>query len=159
MNRKMKLFTFALPLPLMLAAFGCQKKGEEPSTTTTTGAEMTATDQGESADDVSMTKQIRQRLLSDDALSTAAKDVTVITNNGMVTLRGNVQTDREKDEIELVARDVNGGKVVKNQLHVLGITDDNMPAAEPKAFPPKRPKPLEDKTQEPRDQQPMNDKY
>jgi hypothetical protein len=156
----MKLFAFALPLTV--AAFGCQKKGEEPSTstTTTTGADITAADQGESADDLSMTKQIRQRLMSDDALSMKAKDVTVVTNNGFVTLRGNVETEREKDEIELVARDVNGGKMVKNELNVVGTKDETGPAAGPRTFPPKRPQPLEDKM---RDQQssppPLNEKY
>jgi hypothetical protein len=159
MNRKLNLLAFALPLTL--AAFGCQKKGEEPtSTTNTTGAEVTATDQGESADDISMTKQIRQRLMSDDALGAKAKDITVITNNGFVTLRGNVDTAREKDEIELVARDVNGGKLVKNELNVLGTKDESGNSAEPRTFPRKHPKPLDEKQQQQQNSQPpLNEKY
>ena len=49
-------------------------------------------DQGNSESDLAM-KRNRSRgkaLLSDDALSVNAKNVTVITNAGMVTLRGRV---------------------------------------------------------------------
>jgi hypothetical protein len=147
-----KLSVLALALPFALTPLACQKHGEEPSTTTTTGATITTNQQGEDADDVSMTKQIKNRLQSDDALSPTAKNVDVLTNEGVVTLRGTVTTERERDEIELVARDVNNGRLVQNHLTVTPAP--SVPSAQGRGFPPKRPEPLED-TRPP----PINDKY
>jgi len=50
--------------------------------------------------------------------STNAKNVKIITNEGTVTLRGPVKSDKEKAEIEAKAKRVAGVKKVDNQLEI-----------------------------------------
>ena len=78
----------------------------------TTGA------QSENEADRTITQNIRRAVTADDSLSTNAKNVKIITNNGMVTLRGPVKSEKEKAEIEAKAKQVAGVKSVDNQLEV-----------------------------------------
>lgn|SRR6266850_3339007 len=63
-------------------------------------------------------QNIRRAVTADDSLSTNAKNVKIITNNGTVTLRGPVKSEKEKAEIEAKAKQVAGVKRVDNQLEV-----------------------------------------
>lgn len=78
----------------------------------------TPLDQSESEADRSITKKIRQAIMSDSALSTNAKNIKIITINGVVTLRGPVASSQEKDAIARKAIDVQGIVKVDNQLEV-----------------------------------------
>ncbi|MBA2727235.1 MAG: BON domain-containing protein [Parachlamydiaceae bacterium] len=83
----------------------------------------TPLDQSESEADRTITQKIRQALMSDDSLSTNAKNIKIITINGVVTLRGPVANPQEK---EVIARKVNGvqGIVrVDNQLEFTRINN------------------------------------
>jgi hyperosmotically inducible protein len=84
------------------------------------GATMTPGDQSESEADRTVTQQIRRAVVADDSLSTIAKNVKIITTNGVVTLRGPVQTPHEKEAIEAKARQLAGINQVDNQLEVKG---------------------------------------
>lgn len=79
---------------------------------------LTAGNQGENEADRTITQQIRQAVVDDDSLSTNAKNVKIITLNGVVTLRGPVSNDREKNEIAKKVRGIQGVKNVDNQLEV-----------------------------------------
>lgn len=79
---------------------------------------MTSGNQSESEADRTITQGIRRALMNDDSLSTDAKNVKIITVNGVVTLRGPVNSDREKNEIAQKARAVSGVKNVDNQLEI-----------------------------------------
>ena len=68
--------------------------------------------------DVEITRKIRAQLTSDQNLSTYAKNVKIITLGGVVTLRGPVNNQTEKDQIARVAQNVAKGKTVHNQLEV-----------------------------------------
>ncbi len=81
-------------------------------------ANKTAGDQSENEADRTITQNIRQALTADDSLSTNAKNVKIITNDGTVTLRGPVKSDKEKVEIEAKAKQVAGVKKVDNQLEI-----------------------------------------
>ena len=75
-------------------------------------------DQSENEADRTITQNIRQVITADDSLSTNAKNVKIITNDGTVTLRGPVKSEKEKAEIEAKAKQVAGVKRVDNQLEI-----------------------------------------
>ena len=78
----------------------------------------TTGDQSENEADRTITQNIRRAVTADDSLSTNAKNVKIITNNGTVTLLGPVKSQKEKAEIEAKAKQVAGVKSVDNQLEV-----------------------------------------
>lgn len=80
---------------------------------------MTPMDQSENEIDRSITQKIRQSLMDDNNLSTNAKNIKIITVNGVVTLRGVVNNDREKNEIGRKIRSISGVRNVDNQLEIL----------------------------------------
>ncbi len=79
---------------------------------------LTAGDQGNSRSDIELTQKIRQAIVKREALSTEAKNVTVISANGMVTLKGQVKSSSERLEIGQIAKDVAGNGQVTNQIEV-----------------------------------------
>ena len=79
---------------------------------------LTPGDQSESEADVNITREIRKAIVADDALSTNAHNVKIITANGVVTLRGPVKTAEEKASIAEKAKQVAGVSRVDNQLEV-----------------------------------------
>jgi hyperosmotically inducible periplasmic protein len=81
-------------------------------------ATLTPGDQGETQADVELTRRIRRALTSNDQLSTDAKNIKVITQNGKVTLRGPVKTEEERRTIASVAQQQAGTAAIDNQLEV-----------------------------------------
>jgi len=80
----------------------------------------TSGDQSNSSADLKITQAIRQALMNDSELSTTAKNVKIITNNGQVTLRGPVKTAQEKAKIDQLAKSAAGGAKIDDQLEVKG---------------------------------------
>jgi osmotically-inducible protein OsmY len=70
--------------------------------TTTPSNPPTAQNQSTSTNDAELTRRIRADLMSRN-LSTQAKNVTIVTVDGMVTIRGTVPTSEEKATIGEVA--------------------------------------------------------
>jgi osmotically-inducible protein OsmY len=77
-------------------------------------AAMTADQQSNTASDVRITREIRR----DQSLSMLAHNVKIVSANGRVTLRGPVNTKREKVVIAREARAIAGKRNVDNQLEV-----------------------------------------
>ncbi len=97
---------------------------DHDGTTDTAGVQQdqpTAMDQGENASDVEITRQIRSAVVGDSSLSFGARNCTIITNGGNVTLRGDV-TGAESDAIERHAHQVAGVTQVTNSLTVTDAT-------------------------------------
>jgi hyperosmotically inducible protein len=82
------------------------------------GATLTPGDQSENEMDRTLTQRIRQAVVADDALSMTAKNVKIITINGVVTLRGPVNTPQEKARIEAKAQQIAGVNKVESQLEI-----------------------------------------
>jgi hyperosmotically inducible protein len=82
------------------------------------GSTATPGDQGGSEADRRVTQQIRKAVVDDSKLSAAAKNVKIITAEGVVTLRGPVKTSQEKSQIAAIAQRVDGVKRVDNQLEI-----------------------------------------
>ena len=81
-------------------------------------AAKTAGDQSESEADRGISQAIREAVVGDDSLSTNGKNVKIITANGVVTLRGPVGNQAEKDKIAAKASQVAGVTSVDNQLEI-----------------------------------------
>ena len=80
----------------------------------------TSDDQSNSSADLKTTQAIRQALMKDSELSTTAKNIKIITDNGQVTLRGPVKNAQEKAKIDQLARSAAGGAKIDDQLDVKG---------------------------------------
>lgn len=81
-------------------------------------AAQTPMDQGNSAEDLRITADIRKALMKDDALSFTAKNVKIITRDASVLLRGPVKTSIEKARIDALARTIAGVLKVDDQLEI-----------------------------------------
>jgi hyperosmotically inducible protein len=82
------------------------------------GDSMTPMDQSNKPEDVDLTRRVRQAVESDSGLSTDAKNVKIITVDGVVWLRGPVKTAHEKGEIARAANQIAGVRNVRDQLEI-----------------------------------------
>lgn len=111
-------------LPAMLCVFGLTAYAQEPDNTKTNKQDReagapTADQQKNNVTDRDLTKKIRQSIVSDKTLSTYAHNVKIISQNGMVTLKGPVRSEDEKSAIEAKAVEVVGDKSkISNQMSV-----------------------------------------
>jgi len=108
-----------------LAALAADNKKAEPDNTATnerdrSGETKTSGDQSNSSADLKITQAIRRALMKDSELSTTAKNIKIITDNGQVTLRGPVKNAQEKAKIDQLARSAAGGAKIDDQLDVKG---------------------------------------
>lgn len=132
----------ALTVGVVLCGVGCEKKtGTESSTSTTTNPSagsrssasdntarnkgdgsagtVTPIDQSQASSDIKITADIRRAIMDDKSMSTNAQNCKIVTDkSGMVTLRGVVNTQAEKDSIDAKAKAIAGATKVDNQLEV-----------------------------------------
>lgn len=80
---------------------------------------LTSGDQGENEADLTVTQNIRKALMRDSSLSTNAKNIKVITRNGVVTLRGPVNSSNELDTVLKIVNSAKGNARVDNLLEVV----------------------------------------
>jgi osmotically-inducible protein OsmY len=64
------------------------------------GESPTAQDQSNTETDLAITQAIRTALTGDESLSMSARNVTIITEDRVVTLRGNVNSAAERRKVE-----------------------------------------------------------
>jgi hyperosmotically inducible periplasmic protein len=84
------------------------------------GQTKTSGDQSNSPADLKTTSAIRRALMKDGGLSMTAKNIKIITADGLVTLRGPVKTAEEKTKIDQLATSAAPGAKIDNQLEVKG---------------------------------------
>jgi osmotically-inducible protein OsmY len=82
------------------------------------GETQTAGDQSNSSADIKTTAAIRRAVVHEDSLSMMAKNVKIITENGVVILRGPVKSEAEKTKIAELARTHAGNAKVEDHLEV-----------------------------------------
>lgn len=80
--------------------------------------EMTADKQGQGKADLELSRKIRQAVMADKNLSTNARNVKIITNDGKVVLRGPVANEKEKSAIQRFADDAAGASNVTNRIEI-----------------------------------------
>ena len=79
---------------------------------------LTPEDQKETESDNNVTANIRKAVTDDDSLSVNAHNVKIITRNGVVTLRGPVDSQAESMRLQQLAKQTPGVMRVDNQLEV-----------------------------------------
>jgi len=121
---KRTLLSLACLSAVSLAAIAADEKTKPDNTATNerdrSGETQTSGDQSNSSADLKITQAIRQALMKDNDLSTTAKNIKIITDNGQVTLRGPVKNAQEKAKIDQLARSAAGGAKIVDQLDVKG---------------------------------------
>ena len=80
--------------------------------------EATADKQKENTIDRQLAQQIRRALVKDKSLSTNAHNIKVIVQNGVVTLKGPVNSDSEKQAVETKAAQIVGSDKVTSQIEI-----------------------------------------
>jgi osmotically-inducible protein OsmY len=132
-----KISLFVMCGAMVLAGAGCEKASGELKPTDDTKprsrfeadntgrnvrerdpTELSPKDQGNDAVDLQITKDVRQKLMADGDLSMTAKNVKVITQEGIVTLKGAVKNDAERQTIVDKAKSIAAVKRVDDQLDV-----------------------------------------
>ena len=84
---------------------------------------LTPGDQSENELDRTITQEIRKMIMDDENLSMNAKNVKIITVDGIVTLRGPVNSDEEKMSIDQKAKSAAGVKSVDNQIEIVQVEE------------------------------------
>jgi osmotically-inducible protein OsmY len=80
---------------------------------------VTADQQKMNTADRELTKKIRKAVIADKSLSTYAHNVKIVSQDGIVTLKGPVHSDAEKATIEAKAAEMAGGAdKVKSEISV-----------------------------------------
>jgi len=112
-------------LGLGLSAFAQTTKEQTPSPDNTginkrdkNPSQPTAGQQKENQPDREISRQIRRSITEDKALSTYAKNIKIITQDGNVTLRGPVHSEQEKKTIEAKANEIAGAGHVKSEIQI-----------------------------------------
>ena len=122
------LLMMMIPLPGLNLLSAPQEpsagQGQKPSDNTKVNerdrskSEPTADQQKENRSDRELAKQIRRALMKDKSLSTNAHNVKVIAQNGMVTLKGPVKSEEEKQAVEAKAAQIAGSDKVTSEIQV-----------------------------------------
>ncbi|MGZ8218106.1 BON domain-containing protein [Methylomagnum sp.] len=97
-------------------AANSELENTERNTRDSDDATLTPEDQKETKADVKITTAIRQTIVKNKSLSLDAHNAKIITRNGVVTLRGPVKNDAEKNKLQSIAQKTRGVKQVDNQL-------------------------------------------
>lgn len=119
-----KSFTNATPKAPAVHDAGTPPAALVADTTPTTTARpddsprLTPISQGNSAAETTITARIRRNVMADSSLGFIAKNVMIITVGTKVTLRGSVNSDRERGTIEGYAKYTPGVTDVDDQIQV-----------------------------------------
>jgi len=108
---------------LSLSAQGTKQENTPPDNTKINKRDQdqsrpTAGQQKENRPDREITRDIRRAITEDKGLSTYAKNIKIITQDGNVTLRGPVRSEEEKKNIEAKASGIAGQSHVKSEIQI-----------------------------------------
>jgi len=79
---------------------------------------LTPEDQKETDADIGISTAIRQAVVRNKSLSINAQNIKIITRNGVVTLRGPVESRAERKKIKKIAKHTPGVVHVDNQIEI-----------------------------------------
>src|ERR1700693_2124118 len=111
---QLKYSRLTLPAVLSVAGAVCYGQAQtQPDNTKVnqrdrSAVEATADQQKSNAADMKMTRNIRRSIMADKSLSSYAHNIKIISQNGMVTLKGPVKSDAEKTSLVAKAVAVTG---------------------------------------------------
>ena len=112
------VFSVSLMAAPLLAAQDSQQPPPDNTGQNKDQNQPTADQQKMNPGDRETTKQIRQAITKDKSISTYGHNVKIISQNGMVTLKGPVRSEEEKQAIEAKAKEIAGPDKVTDELEV-----------------------------------------
>jgi hyperosmotically inducible protein len=114
------LGSLALSMSLMAALVPRHAQHPAPDNTNLSEHQTapTADQQKMNPSDRALTQKIRKAIHHDKSLSVYGRNIKIFTQDGKVTLRGPVQSEEEKGNLEAKAVSVAGQENVSNQLKV-----------------------------------------
>ena len=117
------LLVCMLGFGLSLTAQASNRQATPPDNTNTNKRDRdqrqpTADQQNQNRPDRDITRDIRRSITNDKGLSTYARNIKIITQNGNVTLRGPVRSEEEKRSVEAKANEVAGASHVKSEIEI-----------------------------------------
>ena len=129
MKHFLKVAFSALALAVLLTLASTAAVAQEPSAAPAadntkvnerdrSNAQPTADQQKENRPDRDIARDIRRSIAQDKSLSSYAHNIKIISQNGVVTLKGPVRSEDEKSAIEAKAAEIVGREKVTNQLEV-----------------------------------------
>ena len=80
--------------------------------------EVTADQQGQGKSDLQITQDIRKAIMEEKSFSMDAHNVKIITQHGVVTLKGPVRSEHEREMIQSIAYRVVGMNNIQNEIVV-----------------------------------------
>jgi osmotically-inducible protein OsmY len=123
--RAKSVASFVTAVGLLLVVPGSSLSGQEPQPDNTKvnkrdrkASEPTADQAKETSTDRTLMQNIRKAIMADESMSTYAKNVKVISENGKITLKGPVRTEDERKNIEAKAVEIAGAGNVVNKITV-----------------------------------------
>ena len=129
MKHFLKVAFSALALAVLLTLASTAAVAQEPSAAPAadntkvnerdrSNAQPTADQQKENRPDRDIARDIRRSIAQDKSLSSYAHNIKIISQNGVVTLKGPVRSEDEKSAIEAKAAEIAGADKVTSQLEV-----------------------------------------
>jgi hyperosmotically inducible protein len=108
----------ALAVSCLWMSLGMATAQMPDNTANNKGDTQTAEKQSNTKSDRDITAKVRKEIVGDKDLSTYAHNVKVITNNGVVTLKGPVKSEDEKAKVAQIAASVVSADKITNELTV-----------------------------------------
>lgn len=105
-------------LALTMLAANSELENTERNVRDRSEQNITPENQKETRNDRQVTAEIRSFIVKDKSLSRNAHNAKIITQQGMVTLRGPVENSIEKSKLQSIAQQIRGVKQVDNQLEI-----------------------------------------
>jgi osmotically-inducible protein OsmY len=127
-NHKMKTTVMAAALTAVISTTGAIAKDNmsnvRPDNTRMNAVDRmrgakTADDQSMASSDTDITRRIRHSLMQDKSITSAGKNIKVITNKGAVVLRGTVNTEAERHNVVSTAKGVAGASKITDEIRVV----------------------------------------
>jgi hypothetical protein len=106
------------PAPTEGPALSTDADSDLSSENTLDSDEKSPLDQNENQTDIDLTANIRNQIVDADDMSVSARNVQIVTQNGRVTLSGEVSSQEEMDRIEEIATRAAGAENVDNKLQI-----------------------------------------
>jgi|SRR6516164_8940992 osmotically-inducible protein OsmY len=115
---RLATFAFSLAIPGLFAQNPPQPDNSAVNQQDRQKSSATADQQKQNLTDRTLTQQIRKAVMKDKSLSTYAHNVKIVSQNGVVTLKGPVRSDEEKRNVEAKAAEIAGRDNVRSEMSV-----------------------------------------
>jgi osmotically-inducible protein OsmY len=69
-----------------------------------------------SMSDIELTRNLHYKMVSDETLSRAARNVIIVTHGNSLSLQGEVRDQQEVEKVKILAQEFAKGKKINNEL-------------------------------------------